>query len=87
MEPRSGQPLYFTAQGEIVKVSYVPISKSIDILDKRNYQQSYYCASPEVDFDFSGLFFGRGTLKYRIEKDKQSSGQTIWEDWQTTSLK
>ena len=31
MEPRSGQPLYFAAQGEIVKVSYVPISKSIDI--------------------------------------------------------
>src|SRR3989344_1203405 len=65
----------------LVDVTKSDISKSIDILDKRNYQQSYYCASPEVDFDFSGLFFGRGTLKYRIEKDKQSSGQTIWEDW------
>ena len=62
-------------------------SKTIDILDKRNYSQSYYCASPEVEFDFSGLSIEHGTLKYRIEKDRQSSGQTIWNEWQTTLLK
>ncbi len=61
--------------------------KTIDILDKRNYSQSYYCASPEVEFDFSNLSIEHGTLKYRIEKDRQSSGQTIWNEWQTTLLK
>ena len=60
--------------------------KSIDILDKRSYPQNYYCASPDVEFDFSGLYFDRGILKYRIEKDKQSSGKTIWSDWQTISI-
>lgn len=71
-----------------VDITKNDVSKSIDILDKRNYSQSYYyCVSPEVEFDFSGLYFDRGILKYRIEKDKHSSGQTIWGDWQTTSLK
>lgn len=62
-------------------------TKSINILDKRSYPQNYYCASPDVEFDFSGLFFDHGALEYRIEKDRQSSGQTIWSDWQTTSIK
>lgn len=61
-------------------------TKSIDILDKRSYPQNYYCASPDVEFDFSGLFFDRGILKYRIEKDRQSSGQAIWGDWRTTTI-
>lgn len=62
-------------------------TNSINILDKRSYPQNYYCASPDVEFDFSGLYFDRGILKYRIEKDRQASGQTVWGDWQTSSLK
>jgi len=61
-------------------------TKSINILDKRRYPQNYYCASPDVELDFSGLYFDRGVLKYRIEKDRQSSGQTDWGDWQTVSI-
>lgn len=62
-------------------------TKSIDILDKRNYPENYYCASPDVEFNFSEFYFDRGILKYRIEKDKQSSGQTNWGDWQTIYIK
>ncbi len=61
-------------------------TKSVDILDKRNYPESYYCISPDVEFDFSKLYFDRGILKYRIEKDEQPSGQKIWGDWQTIQI-
>lgn len=70
----------------LVDITKNEFSKTVDILDKRSYSQSYYCASPEVEFNFSGLSLGRGTLKYRIAKDKQSSGQIIWGDWQVVSM-
>jgi len=75
----------------LTDISGKEIVKSIDILNKNDYPERDYpeyndCASPEVEFDFSGLFFNHGTLKYRIEKDKKPTGQIIWDNWQTVSL-
>ncbi|OIP87512.1 hypothetical protein CO168_01370 [Candidatus Shapirobacteria bacterium CG_4_9_14_3_um_filter_36_12] len=58
---------------DLVKKS--PI-KSVDILDKRNYSENYFCASPEVEFDFLNTNFDEGTLKYKVSKG----------EWKTKSL-
>lgn len=78
-------PLYVEDRFATFYFPHYP-TKSVDILDKRNYPESYYCISPEVEFDFSNFYFDHGILKYRIEKDKQPSGQIIWGDWQTIQM-
>lgn len=65
------------------------ITKSIDILDKRSYPQNYFyfCAYPDIEFDFSDLYFDHGVLKYRMMKDEAlTSEEKTWSDWQTIIL-
>ena len=67
----------------LADIRKINLFKTIDILNKDNYVHNhYYCAEPEVEFDFSALNFSSGRLKYRIEKNRQPSGQIIWNKWQ-----
>ncbi len=53
--------------------------KSIDILDKRDHPQNYYCALPEVEFNLSELFFDKGVPKYEIKKESGPMGKLLWQ--------
>lgn len=51
--------------------------KSVDILSKKDYEDiGYFCASPEVIFDFSSTNFDEGAIKYKIGEG----------DWGITSV-
>jgi hypothetical protein len=55
--------------------------RSFDLLNKSAYPNGYYCASPEVDFDFSGFRFDSKTLRYRIETGRLPDNRIRWGTW------
>jgi hypothetical protein len=57
---------------------------SADILDKGKYD-SYVCAMPKVEFDFSKMTRYGGELGYRIQESVQKlNGQ--WSNWKNVSI-